>query len=109
ATLSTTTGENQSDAGSVTASSSEIVRHTPVGTQSTGTIKVKFADRKFGFIRTDAGEEYYFNAADLEAGFDFDALPERTQVKFEIRREASDEKAGAVKRVRPAGPAVSSA
>jgi cold shock CspA family protein len=70
-----------------------------IGTVLTGDIKRKVGDRGFGFIHGKDGRDYFFHLTDLEAGLDFDELHEGLTVSFEVKREPSQEKAGAAQRV----------
>jgi len=65
-----------------------------------GTIKRLIADRGFGFIKTEQGEELLFPYEQLE-GVDYNSLREGQQVEFEVSQEPSG--SGAVK-VRLAQP-----
>ena len=53
-----------------------------------GTIRRLIADRGFGFIRTERGEDLFFHRNQLE-GVDFDSLREGQQVEFEVRQDPS--------------------
>lgn len=46
-----------------------------------GTIKRLVADRGFGFIRTDSGEELFFHKSHVQ-GVSFETLAERQRVSF---------------------------
>jgi CspA family cold shock protein len=46
-----------------------------------GTIKRLVADRGFGFIRTDSGEELFFHRSQVQ-GVAFESLMERQRVSF---------------------------
>ena len=53
-----------------------------------GTIRRLIADRGFGFIRTEGGEDLFFHRNQLE-GVDFNSLKEGEQVEFEVRQDPS--------------------
>lgn len=49
----------------------------------TGTIKKVVAERGFGFIRTDSGQDVFFHRSQLEVGTFMDDLEEGATVAFE--------------------------
>jgi CspA family cold shock protein len=51
---------------------------------TTGTIKKLVAERGFGFIAAEDGEEYFFHRGALQAPLEFDALRGGERVSFEI-------------------------
>ncbi len=51
-----------------------------------GTIKKLTADRGFGFIRGEDGNEYFFHRSELRAGLRFDELREGQRVAFQPRQ-----------------------
>jgi cold shock CspA family protein len=65
-----------------------------------GEIKKKVADRGFGFIHAEDGNDYFFHLTDLESGLDFLDIREGLGVDFEVKRQPSLTKAGAAQRVR---------
>ena len=65
-----------------------------------GIIKRKIADRGFGFIETEDGQSYFFHLSDLIGGFYFDEVMEGMAVSFEVKRQPTEEKAGAAQSVR---------
>lgn len=71
-----------------------------------GIIKRKIADRGFGFIETEDGQSYFFHLSDLVGGFYFDEVMEGMSVSFEVKRQPTDEKAGAAQGVRRRVPVV---
>ena len=50
-----------------------------------GTIKRLIADRRFGFITTEQGEDLFFHRNELQ-GIAFDSLREGQKVEFEAGR-----------------------
>jgi CspA family cold shock protein len=48
-----------------------------------GTIKRLIADRGFGFIKREQGEDLFFHRSQLQ-GVDYDSLREGQQVEFEL-------------------------
>ena len=48
-----------------------------------GTIKRLIADRGFGFITTEQGEDLFFHRSELQ-GVDYNFLREGQQVEFEV-------------------------
>jgi cold shock CspA family protein len=65
-----------------------------------GEVKKKVADRGFGFIHAEDGNDYFFHLTDLEGGLDFLDVHEGLGVDFEVKRRPSPTKAGAAQRVR---------
>jgi cold shock protein len=53
-----------------------------------GVVKKIVADRGFGFIRTDTGQDVFFHRSQLEAGTDMDDLQEGATVAFELRADS---------------------
>ena len=51
-----------------------------------GTLRRLIADRGFGFIRTERGEDLFFHRNQLE-GVDFNSLREGKEVEFEVGRD----------------------
>ena len=51
-----------------------------------GTIRRLTADRGFGFIRTERGEDLFFHRNELQ-GVDYNSLREGQQVDFEVGRD----------------------
>ena len=66
-----------------------------------GTIRRLIADRGFGFIEMERGEELFFHRSQIQ-GIDYNSLREGQQVEFEIR-QGSDGRPQAV-RVRLSRP-----
>jgi cold shock CspA family protein len=70
------------------------------GQRLTGMIYEKKEGRGFGFIRADNGKEYYFHFTDLPVDLRFEELHTGMRVNFELKREPSDNRAGAARNVR---------
>jgi len=76
---------------------------TPLGTgappketrMSSGTIKRLVRDRGFGFIRDDAGQEWFFHRSSVQGSFD--QLNEGQRVAFEEEPSAKGPRAGNVR------------
>lgn len=64
----------------------------------------RIGDHGYGFIRTEDGRRFYFNAGDLIVG-GFGDYPVGRAVSFRVLREPTAEKAGAATQVGPAGDA----
>lgn len=71
-----------------------------IGQLLSGTISKKFAERGFGFIHADKGKDYYFHLTDLATDLDFNDVQIGLQVDFEVKKEPSQDKAGAAQAVR---------
>ncbi len=50
-----------------------------------GTIRRLIADRGFGFIKTERGEDLFFHRSQVQ-GVDYSSLREGQQVEFEVGR-----------------------
>ncbi len=50
----------------------------------TGTLKKVVADRGFGFIKADDGQEYFFHRSALDASLVFEQLGAGDKVDFQI-------------------------
>lgn len=61
-----------------------------------GTIKRLVRDRGFGFIRDDAGQEWFFHRSAVAAGA-FDELAEGQRVSFDEEESAKGPRAGNVR------------
>jgi cold shock CspA family protein len=70
------------------------------GQRLAGMIYEKKEGRGFGFIRADNGKEYYFHFTDLPVDLRFEELHTGMRVNFELKREPSDNRAGAARNVR---------
>jgi cold shock CspA family protein len=81
------------------ASTETVVGPEP-GQRLTGIVYEKKEGRGFGFIRADNGKEYYFHFTDLPMDWRFEEIQSGTRVNFEVKREPSDNKAGAARSVR---------
>jgi cold shock protein len=62
---------------------------------SSGTIKRLVRDRGFGFIRDDAGQEWFFHRSSVQGSFD--QLNEGQRVAFEEEPSAKGPRAGNVR------------
>ena len=51
----------------------------------TGTIKRLVSERRFGFIRTEDGQEVFFHASAVSGG-DFDSLTVGQELNFDVER-----------------------
>ena len=67
-----------------------------------GTIIRLIADRGFGFIKTEQGEELFFPYRQLE-GVDYNSLREGQQVEFEVSQEPDGSCAVKVRLAQPKG------
>ena len=67
-----------------------------------GTIRRLIADRGFGFIKTEQGEDLFFHRYDLQ-GVDFSSLREGQQVEFEVAQGPDGSCAVEVRLAQPKG------
>jgi len=51
-----------------------------------GTVRRMFADRGYGFVRTDEGKDIYFHRNAVHGGLDFDHLQEGQRVALDIEQ-----------------------
>ncbi len=58
----------------------------------TGTIKRLFADRRYGFISGDNGEDYFFHESEIVTDAPEIELTEGQKVEFETERSQYDRK-----------------
>ena len=65
-----------------------------------GTIRQLIADRGFGFIRTEEGEDLFFHRNELQ-GVDYESLREGQQVEFEIGQGPDGSCAAKVRLAKP--------
>lgn len=70
------------------------------GEQVFGTVKTIKADKGFGFITSEEGQDYFFHYSDLAQGIEFGEDIVGAQVGFLIVREPTADKAGAATAVR---------
>ena len=70
-----------------------------LGQRLSGIITNKIADRGFGFIKTPDGSDYFFHLTDLQPDLEFEMVQEGFQVTFQVKKEPSNEKAGAAQNV----------
>ncbi|MBU2009328.1 MAG: cold shock domain-containing protein [Chloroflexi bacterium] len=54
-----------------------------------GTIRRLVADRGFGFIKPEVGQDLFFHRSQLE-GVDFGSLREEQEVEFEVGKDPND-------------------
>ena len=52
----------------------------------TGTVKKIVAERGFGFITAEDGQEYFFHRSGLDSSLNFESLAGDERVSFEIER-----------------------
>lgn len=52
----------------------------------TGTVKKVVADRGFGFITAEDGQEYFFHRSALDNSLQFETLAVDERVNFEVER-----------------------
>ncbi len=52
----------------------------------TGTVKKVVADRGFGFITAEDGQEYFFHRSGLDSSLSFEQLTADERVSFEVER-----------------------
>ncbi len=52
----------------------------------TGTVKKVVADRGFGFITAEDGQEYFFHRSGLDSSLNFEQLTADERVSFEVER-----------------------
>ena len=87
----------------VQAIAADIDQRSRVGQVLTGKIKKKVADRGFGFIQAVDGKDYFFHLTDLQTGLEFQDITEGLDVDFEVKKDPSQDKAGAAQNVRGRG------
>jgi len=75
-----------------------------VGLLLVGTVTRKFGERGFGFIEAGDGKNYFFHITDIQAGLDFDDIQEGAVVEFEVKKQPSEDRAGAAQSVRLRAP-----
>ncbi len=63
----------------------------------TGSVKKVVADRGFGFITADDGQEYFFHRSSVDSSMEFDRLNGGERVSFDIERSDKGPRAGQVK------------
>ena len=66
---------------------------------ATGTVKKVVAERGFGFITADDGNDYFFHRDSLEASLDFDRLVGGEKVEFETQASPKGPRAVRVRSV----------
>jgi len=55
-------------------------------TRVTGTVKKVVAERGFGFITAEDGQEYFFHRSGLDSSLSFETLAADERVSFEVER-----------------------
>ena len=55
-------------------------------TRVTGTVKKIVAERGFGFITAEDGQEYFFHRSGLDSSLSFETLAADERVSFEVER-----------------------
>ena len=63
----------------------------------TGTVKKVVADRGFGFITAESGEEYFFHRSGVDASLTFENISIGERVSFEVERSDKGPRAGHVR------------
>jgi cold shock protein len=63
----------------------------------TGSVKKVVADRGFGFIAADDGQEYFFHRGGLDSSLEFDRLGGGERVTFEVERSDKGPRARSVR------------
>ena len=63
----------------------------------TGSVKKVVADRGFGFITAEDGQEYFFHRSGVDASLDFDRLGGGERVTFDVERSDKGPRARSVK------------
>ena len=66
-------------------------------TRVTGTIKKVVADRGFGFISAEDGQEYFFHRSGVDSSLNFDTLAADERVSFEVERSDKGPRAAQVR------------
>lgn len=70
-----------------------------LGQRLSGVITNKIADQGFGFIKTSDGSDYFFHLTGLQPDLEFEMIQEGFRVTFQMKKEPSNEKAGAAQDV----------
>ena len=63
----------------------------------TGTIKKLVADRGFGFITAESGEEYFFHRSGVDDSLTFENISIGERVSFDVERSDKGPRAGHVR------------
>jgi len=66
-------------------------------TSVTGTVKKVVADRGFGFITAEDGQEYFFHRSALDSSLSFEQLTADERVSFEVERSDKGPRANQVR------------
>ena len=63
----------------------------------TGTVKKVVADRGFGFITAEDGEEYFFHRSGIDSSLTFENLTTGERVSFDVERSDKGPRAAHVR------------
>lgn len=63
----------------------------------TGTVKKVVADRGFGFIAAEDGEEYFFHRSGMDSSLTFENLASGERVSFDVERSDKGPRAAHVR------------
>jgi CspA family cold shock protein len=63
----------------------------------TGTVKKVVADRGFGFITSEDGQEYFFHRSGVDSSLTFEDIALGQSVSFDIERSDKGPRAGHVR------------
>jgi CspA family cold shock protein len=74
-----------------------VVREGIGETRVTGTVKKVVADRGFGFISAEDGQEYFFHRSGVDSSLNFDTLAADERVSFEVERSDKGPRAAQVR------------
>ena len=66
-------------------------------TRVTGTVKKIVAERGFGFITAEDGQEYFFHRSGLDSSLSFENLTGDERVSFEVERSDKGPRASQVR------------
>ena len=66
-------------------------------TRMTGTVKKIVAERGFGFITAEDGQEYFFHRSGLDSSLSFENLTGDERVSFEVERSDKGPRAAQVR------------
>ena len=63
----------------------------------TGTVKKVVAERGFGFIAAEDGEEYFFHRSGVDSSLNFESISTGEQVAFDVERSDKGPRAAHVR------------
>ncbi|TMC48415.1 MAG: cold shock domain-containing protein [Chloroflexi bacterium] len=63
----------------------------------TGSVKKIVAERGFGFIAADDGQEYFFHRSGIDSSLDFERLAGGERVTFDVERSDKGPRASQVR------------